>query len=148
MLLVCTRCNFVFYQNPKPCAGVILTNENNEVLLTKRSIEPKLGTWDIPGGFLEDGEDPIVGVQREIREELGITIQVGPVLGIYVDTYDHGTTVHTLNIYYACTLVSGEIHPMDDISEAKWFSADAIPWDELAFKHLKTGLRDWIRQSK
>ncbi|MFA5134231.1 MAG: NUDIX hydrolase [Patescibacteria group bacterium] len=142
--LVCAACGFIFYQNSKPTASAIITNGAGQVLLAKRAREPRLGFWDLPGGFLEDGEDPQAGVRREIREELGIDIDIIKIIGIYIDSYGHGSTVHTLNIDYACTVRSGLLRPMDDVAEVRWFSPDAIPWDRLAFRHLAIGLRDWI----
>ena len=52
--LVCSSCEFVFYQNSKPCAGVLVLDQN-KVLLVKRAVEPFKDYWDIPGGFLEAG---------------------------------------------------------------------------------------------
>ena len=56
-LLICTECNFVFYQNSAPTASAIITNKAGDVLLVKRAIQPKKGYWDLPGGFLDEEEE-------------------------------------------------------------------------------------------
>lgn len=143
--LVCSKCDFVFYQNSKPTASAIITNKDGQILLAKRSIKPKLGYWDLPGGFLEDGEDPQEGVRREVREELGVELNVGRIVGIYVDSYDHGITVNTINIIYECLIKTGELTPMDDINEVAWFNKDDIPWEKIAFENGKSSIRDWMK---
>ena len=69
--LVCDNCAFIFYQNSKPCAEALVLRDG-KVLLAQRAVEPFHGAWDIPGGFLENGEHPQDGVVRELREETGL----------------------------------------------------------------------------
>jgi len=146
--LVCRECHFIFYQNSAPTASAIIANAKGEVLLVKRAIQPKKGYWDLPGGFLENGEDPVTGVCREIKEELGVVLHIKRIVGIYVDRYFYQYWAHTFNVDYECTIKSGKLKPMDDVAELKWFPKKSIPWPWLAFSHLEIGLRDWIRQTK
>ena len=131
----CSKCNYRFYQNSKPCVvGIIVDRNNGTILLTKRGIVPFKGYWDMPGGFLRNGEDPETGVKREIKEELGIDCEVEELFDIFVDTY--GTyNVYTFNVCYILKVTGGELTPMDDVVEAEWFSFDRIP-DNLAFTFL------------
>ncbi len=145
---VCASCGFVMYINSAPTASAIITNKKKQVLLTKRGIEPAIGTWDFPGGFLNNGEDPVRGLRREIREELGVTLDVKRIVGIYIDRYYYQRWMYTFNVDYECTIKSGTLKPMDDVSDARWFDQSKIPWSQLAFTHLKRGLKDWIALSK
>jgi NAD+ diphosphatase len=145
-LLSCTKCHFVFYQNSKPTASAFITNQKGQILLVKRAIQPKLGWWDMPGGFLEEGEDPVTGVKREIKEELDVRLKNIQLLGIYMDSYAHCFNVHTLNIIYTAQIQSGTIKAMDDVGDTHWFDTDDIPWSRFAFPvWMKPAIRDWLK---
>lgn len=137
---VCLSCNFIFYQNPKPTAGIVLA-DGNKILLVKRSIEPAKGEWDIPGGFIEDHEHPLDTINREIMEELGVKIEVEKFLGIFMDKYGYSGG-STLNIYYTGKIISGTPSPHDDICECKWFPNGELP-SRLAFKNNTEALNLW-----
>lgn len=145
--LICSKCQFVFYQNSRPTATALIIKDS-KILLVKRSIRPKLGYWDIPGGFLKEGEEPIRGLKREIKEELGIEIFKIRFLDIYLDDYIWaGLKLKTLNIYYLAQIKSGKISPADDVAEAKWFSRSEIP-RKMAFRANLESIRDWKKLLK
>lgn len=141
---ICVMCGRVYYRNAKPCAGVLAVREG-KVLLVRRSIEPYLGCWDIPGGFLEEWELPGPGAIREMREETGLEVRLTDLFGFYVDEYpyqnEHG---FTLNIYFLAQVVGGEEQPGDDAAEVAWFGADELP-KRIAFAHARLVLQDWVR---
>jgi NAD+ diphosphatase len=148
-VLKCSACGFVFFQNSKPTASAFITNAKGQLLLVKRAIQPKFGWWDIPGGFLEEGEDPVVGVKRELLEELGVTLRQIKLLGLYPDTYDCYYRMHTLTIIYTAKIKSGVIKPMDDVGSFRWFSKNQIPWSKFAFPMwMKPAIRDWLTAVK
>ncbi len=130
-LEICPKCGQVHFRNSKPCAGALII-EDGKLLLIKRNIEPFAGYWDIPGGFLEEGEHPEDGVIRETREETGLIIKPEKILGIYMDNYCGEGSGATLNIYYISRLISGEISPGDDADDARWFKLDNLP-KKIAF---------------
>ncbi|MGH7451214.1 MAG: NUDIX hydrolase [bacterium] len=139
--LSCPRCKFVHYENPKPCVGAVMI-KSGKVLLIRRANEPFKNHWDFPGGFLEAGEKPKEGLQREIAEELQIGVKIIRVLGIYPDTYGPEGDA-TLNIYYLCKISRGEITPNQiEIAAAKWFDLDELPL-KLAFGHVELVMEDW-----
>jgi len=70
--ITCKKCDFVLYNNPKMTVSAILENEKEEILLTKRGIEPYKNWWDFPGGFVDYNELPEEALKRELHEELGI----------------------------------------------------------------------------
>jgi len=138
--LVCSQCDFVFYQNSKPTVSAFIINKKGQILLAKRAINPKKGLWDTPGGFLEDGEEPIKGLRREMKEELGISLKNIKFLGIYIDTYYERCEMTTLNILYQVEIASGKLRPMDDVGALKWFGKKDIPWKRSAFRWMKRAL--------
>jgi 8-oxo-dGTP diphosphatase len=134
-LPTCMVCGYEFYQNSKPCVvALIVDRDKQRILLTKRGIVPFKGDWDMPGGFLRDGEDPKVGVMREVEEELSVPCEVERLFDIFVDTYGE-FDVYTFNVCYTIRLLSDDIKPMDDVAEAKWFDFDDIP-ENMAFNFL------------
>lgn len=140
---VCADCDFVFYQNSKPTASAVIVNNQNEVLLIKRAINPYHGKWDLPGGFLENGEGPVEGLQREMSEELSVEIEPVEILTIVVDKYEYVKgNFYTLNLFYRCKIKSGEIKLDSENSDYGWFSEEAVPWKELAFKNTTHALKE------
>ncbi len=141
---VCAVCGRVHYRNAKPCAGALITRDGR-VLLGRRGIQPYLGYWDLPGGFLEEDELPEVGAAREMREETGLEVRLIELLGFYMDRYGYDDTgAYCLNVYYVAEIVSGQACPADDVAELAWFAPDELP-DKLAFEHVRVVLDDWVR---
>lgn len=142
---VCATCGRVHYRNAKPCAGALVTR-NGRVLLVKRGIQPYLGYWDIPGGFLEEDEHPEPGAVREVREETGLEVRLTELFGFYMDRYSYDDTgAHCLNIYFMAEIVGGQEQPADDAAELAWFTPDELP-EEIAFDHARVVLADWVRR--
>ena len=138
--LHCPACRLVLYENPAPTVSAVLERDGR-VLLTRRGIEPRLGMWDTPGGFIEAGEEPAEALRRELLEETGLTIEVDDVLGIYPDRYGDGAP--TLNVFYTARVTGGgEGEPRDDVTELGWFEPGALP-SELAFANGERALAEW-----
>src|SRR3990167_3031559 len=68
-----TKCEVCGFRNPKGCATAIILNKGR-VLVLKRNEEPFKGQWDLPGGFMSEGETSEQAVIREMKEELGVEI--------------------------------------------------------------------------
>lgn len=106
-------------QSKKPplavCAAVI--EEEGKILLTERPADKQQGGfWEFPGGKIEPGESPQQALKRELREELGIEINVGPVLETVYHHYDWGSV---LIIAFRCQRLSGEISHLE-VSDHAW----------------------------
>lgn len=141
----CASCGFVHYANPIPAVAAVVLDGNGRLLLARRAVEPFAGCWDTPGGFLEEGEHPIEALRRELEEETGLTVAVGPLIGIYPDAYGDGPeAVEIVNLVWEATPVAGEPAPADDVSELRWFALDALPpREELAFSWIASMLEEW-----
>jgi len=139
-LHVCSSCRFEFWQNSKPavCALIArIVGGKPQLLLCTRGIEPYKGMWDLPGGFLNNGEHPEEGLAREISEELGTSLEGRRLLTVEVDEYPREDVAEearfVLALYYVCRIgTDARLTPMDDVQEAEWFPLDALP-DGIAF---------------
>lgn len=136
-LPTCPSCAFTFHNNSAPCVGVFVMRDR-AVLLVKRAVEPFLGWWDVPGGFLESGEHPEEGVKRELQEETGLIVAPTELLGFWPDVYGPEEEP-TLNIGYVARIVGGEMRAGDDASELAWFPLEALP-EQIAFKWEREAL--------
>jgi mutator protein MutT len=140
----CPECGFVTFAHSMPTSSAIVDDGQGRVLLSRRANDPAAGKWDLPGGFLEEGEHPLDCVRRELREEAGIGLRDERLLGVWMDRYEYrGRDVATLNIYYTARLRDGTPEPADDVVELHWFHPDEIPVAELAFEHITDVLSTW-----
>lgn len=113
-------------------------------MLSKRAIEPAAGKWDLPGGFVEEGEHPVECMHRELREEAGVDLRDAEFIGAFMDWYETGQgTVSTLNLYWSARIADGTPEPRDDVEELRFFAPDEIPWDEVAFSHIPDLISAW-----
>ena len=123
--------------------------EGDDLLLARRAVEPHAGQWDALGGFLEEGEEPLEALRRELREEAAIEVEVGRFLGLFLDRYGgEDGSISVLNLTWEASITMGEPTPDDDVSELRWFPRDDLPPDEeIAFTWLAPVLRNWATRS-
>jgi 8-oxo-dGTP diphosphatase len=133
----CAACGSDYYANSAPAVEGLLERDG-KVLLSRRGIEPRRGYWDLPGGFLEEGEPPLAGLAREFLEETGLTVRARDWLGTHLEPYGH---YFVLGLTW---LVEAEGDPVagDDAEELRWFGPDELP-EEMAFRHQDEVLRAW-----
>ncbi|HWO40976.1 MAG TPA: NUDIX hydrolase [Candidatus Eisenbacteria bacterium] len=136
--LVCTACEFIFYQDPKVVAGTVFTLHGGIVLL-KRNVEPAAGKWVFPGGYVDRGESVRDAAVRETKEESNLDVRLGPLLNVY--SYPKSPNVV---IVYAADVVGGTLQATDESSEARIFPASEVPWNDLAFPSTKDALTDYL----
>jgi NAD+ diphosphatase len=140
----CPNCGFVTYAHSMPTSSAIVSDDDGRVMLSRRATDPHAGKWDLPGGFVEEGEDPLDSLRRELHEEASIGLRDEELLGIWIDQYEYKRrTVFTFNVYYAARIGSGTPSPADDVAELRFFAPDDVPVDELAFGHIEDVLSAW-----
>ena len=135
--LVCPN-GHVTWRNPRVVVGA-LPVQAGRVFLARRAIEPGLGRWTYPGGFLEVGESAQEGARRETEEETELRIEVGRLIGVYSRPH-----VGIVTVVFAADVVGGRPEPAAETTEVRGFDPDEIPWDELAFTTVESALRDWV----
>jgi ADP-ribose pyrophosphatase YjhB (NUDIX family) len=136
---ICTHCGFIHYQNPLNVVGTIPVADDGRILLCKRNIEPRWGTWTLPAGFMELNETLEEGAARETDEEAGADIEMGRLFSII--SVPHVGQVH---IYFCARLRSLEFAPGIETIEARLFAPDEIPWETLSFRTVALTLRRFL----
>lgn len=135
--LVCTVCEEIHYINPKVVAGVVPTRDGR-VWLLRRAIQPRLGAWTFPAGFMEMGETVEEAARRETLEELNMEVRIDRLLNIY--SRAESPTVLIVYLAEALTHPTGGSEALEFAS----FDPDTIPWGRLAFWNTEAALRDWV----
>ena len=143
-VLHCPACGLVVYDNPAPTASALVVRDG-ALLLTRRAREPLAGEWDVPGGFVEPMELPDQTVRRELREETGLEVEVGELLGIFLDRYGDGAA--TLNLFYLASVIGGREHAADDVSEIGWFPLATLDPAVVAFASGRTAIEQFVAKA-
>lgn len=131
---VCPACHTIHYENPLNVVGTVPVL-GDRVLLCKRNIEPRWGKWTLPAGFMELDETTSQGAARETDEEAGARFEIGPLFSVL-----NVRRVGQVHLFYRATLQSDLFAPGTETIEARLFTEDEIPWDELAFRTVKETL--------
>lgn len=124
---VCQQCNTIHYSNPKIVAGCLPVWED-QVLLCRRAIAPRLGYWNVPGGYLENGESVEEGASREVWEEA-----LAKVVDLEIHTIYSIPHINQVYMHFLGRLEKLEFGIGEESSEVQLFREDEIPWDEIAF---------------
>lgn len=118
--------------NEFPCQpivgiGAVIVNDG-KALIVKRANDPYKGQWSIPGGRVELGETLAEAVQREIREEAGLEVRIGPVLEIFerIERTSERIQHHFVIVDYLCTCVGGELCAGDDADDVAWVTVEQL----------------------
>ena len=139
---VCNTCHTIHYENPLNVVGTVPV-WGDKVLLCKRNIEPRLGKWTLPAGFMELNETVAQGAARETVEEAGAQFEMQELF-----TMMNVTRVGQVHFFYRAQLTSDTFDPGHETQEARLFAEHEIPWDEIAFRTVKGTLQHYFADAK
>ena len=141
----CPACGLRYYASSKPTASGLVLDGDGRILLARRAQAPDQGKWDLPGGFLNEGEDPRDGLRRELMEETSLDVEPLEFFDLVLDRYgDDDDAQWTLNLYWTCRVLHGAPTPADDVDELRWFARDELPPPaELAFRNNAKVISRW-----
>jgi len=131
---VCPACDTIHYENPLNVVGTV-PYWGDKVLLCKRNIEPRWGKWTLPAGFMELGETTAEGAARETDEEAGAKFEMEDLLTVL-----SVPRVGQVHLFYRARLLNDRFDPGHETIEARLFSEQEIPWEEIAFKTVRETL--------
>jgi ADP-ribose pyrophosphatase YjhB (NUDIX family) len=135
---ICSDCGFIFYLNPKVVVGTV-PQQDSRIWLVRRNIDPALGRWTFPGGYVDLGETVSDAAIRETLEETRLHVRLDGLLDIY--SYpDPGIIL----IAYRARVIGGTAAATPESQEVRAFQLEEIPWDRLAFPSTHDALRDYV----
>ncbi len=135
---VCSVCETVHYQNPLVVVGCVPEHEG-KILLCKRAIEPRLGYWTVPAGFMEIGETLEAGAAREAEEEALANVEIRDLMAVI--NVPHARQVHVM---FRGTLVGGRYGVGHESLEVELVDPEDIPWAEIAFPSVTFTLERYL----
>ena len=140
---VCDHCGTIHYQNPRIIAGT-LPIVGDKVLLCRRAIEPRLGFWTLPAGFMENGETTQQAAARETVEEADARVDIQ---GLYM--VFNLPQISQVYIFFRADVIDGQYGVGVESLESRLFEEHEIPWNELAFPTIGRALKYYFsdRQS-
>ena len=137
--LSCPGCGHITYVNPRLVVTTLPVTADGELVLLRRGIAPGVGRWAQPGGFLEVDETVHQAAIRETREETGLIVEPGEIIGLYTRL-----EAAVVTIAFESKVIGGEARPTREALEIATFAPEEIPWSGLAFRTTMWMLRDWI----
>lgn len=138
--LSCPQCGFIAYVNPRLVVTTIPVMDTGEIVLLRRGIEPAVGSWAQPGGFLEVDETVVEGAIRETLEETGLIVEPGEIVGLY-SRLEAAVVV----LVFEARVMGGRFRPNPEAPEIASFPPDRIPWPEVGLTTTSWALHDWVR---
>ena len=135
---VCPSCHTIHYHNPKIVVGCVPEYEGR-ILLCKRAIEPRLGYWTVPAGFMEIGETLQAAAARESWEEALARVEVGSLLAVVNVVH-----AHQVHVMFRARLLAPEFGAGAESLEVGLYTPAEIPWSDLAFPSIDFSLRRYL----
>jgi len=135
---VCVACGHIHYENPRLIVGCVASWQER-ILLCRRAIEPRLGYWTLPAGFMENGETTGQAAARETAEEAGATVVIEAPFAMI--SIAHINQVH---LFYRARLASPNYAAGEESLEVGLFAANDIPWQDLAFRSVTYCLQRYL----
>ncbi len=140
--LVCPGCGHIHYENPRLIVGCLVEREGR-ILLCRRAIEPQLGYWTLPAGFMENGETTSQAAARETLEEAGAIVAIDAPFAMV--SIAHINQVH---LFYRGNLPEPRFSAGEESLEVRLFLPNEIPWGELAFRSIRLCLETYLEDRK
>ena len=136
----CQSCDWINYLDPKVAVVVLVSDEEDRLLYIRRNHEPAMYRWCWPSGFVDAGERVEDAAAREVREETGVAVEVGELLGVWSQTSDQ-----VVVIAYRARVVGGSLRPGVEALAAAWIPITRADWlPPAVFPHDAEILRSFL----
>ena len=133
---VCPACGWVYYPKSNMASAVAIL-QDRQVLMVRRKYDPFRGQWTLPSGFMEYGEGPTETAIREMREELGVDVELTGLVDVLMERGDPRGPC--LLVVYTGRIAGGQLRAGDDAAEVRAFPLDRLP-EKIAFKAHREAL--------
>jgi ADP-ribose pyrophosphatase YjhB (NUDIX family) len=139
----CPGCGWINYQNLKISAGCRITADGR-ILLVKRRNPPFAETWHFPSGYVEVDEYPAAAAERETREETGLQVKAGKLVGAYF--YNDDPRGNGVVMFFDAEIIEGELCPSDETSDVRFFSPCELSQIPIAGMSAEASIREWMEE--
>ncbi|MGF7139456.1 NUDIX hydrolase [Roseimarinus sediminis] len=135
----CHACGFHFFLNSSAAVTALIFNSRGELLMARRAIEPAYGQLDLPGGFIDPGENAEEALLREVKEELDLVPSEITYYGSFANEYlFSGTIVNTVDLVFKCKIDQNvQAKSQDDIMEVCFIHPSKLVIEELPFRSVR-----------
>jgi 8-oxo-dGTP diphosphatase len=148
----CRYCGFIHFVEPKVAVAAVVS-DGERVLLVRRAAIPRVGYWALPAGYMDADELPEDALVREIAEETGVTVRVLDLRGVApLAGWKERRGILVLyeaepldRVGVSANAADAGVIAGDDVSDARWFTRDEVPWDELAFESTAEYVARWAK---
>ena len=132
---ICSQCGRIIYYDPKVTAATVVEREG-KVLMVRRGVEPGLGLWSLPGGYVDRGEVVEEAAEREVLEETGLMVKITRLVGVFSEPGDP-----VILVTYDSQIAGGRPESGPEVLELDFFPMDRLP--PLAFSRDRHVLEAW-----
>lgn len=140
--LICEACGYIHYDNPRLIVGCV-AEWQGQILLCRRAIEPRLGYWTLPAGFMENGETTIDAARRETHEEAGAEVAVDAAFALISIAH-----INQIHLFYRGSMTTPHFAAGEESLEVELFHPDAIPWQDLSFRSVRLCLERYLEDRR
>ena len=146
----CEECNFKYSYKVSGGVAVIIRDKNDKILLTKRKFDPSKGTLDLPGGFIDIGENAEKTCERELKEETGLILNIDKLKYLFSlpNIYSFSNfNVYTLDLFYEYLIDEfRNLNPSDDVDEILFVDKNKLDPEKFGLKSIKEGIKKYINE--
>ncbi|MEO0584773.1 MAG: NUDIX hydrolase [Bacteroidota bacterium] len=135
---VCMNCHTIHYSNPKMVVGCLPVFEDR-ILLCKRAIEPRSGYWNLPAGYLENGETVQDGAKRETLEEAGVEVEIVRMHCVY-----NIPRINQVYLFFLAQMSSPQWEAGEETLEIGLYKPEDIPFAEMAFPSSTFAIKQYL----
>lgn len=146
----CDSCEFEMFVNASAGVAVFILNNDNQLLVCKRAKNPAKGTFDLPGGFVDEKETIEQAIIREIKEELNADIVNSSYLFSLPNQYEYsGLTIPTIDLFFLCKIENFEVlRPADDVAAIEFIPIDKLNADDFGLNSIRKGITIFQQHKK
>ncbi len=144
--IVCRACDFVLYFNTASAVAGLIVNDQGHLLALTRGRDPQKGTLDLPGGFVDPGENAEEAMRREAKEETGLDVTTLEYLGSEANEYPYkGFLYHTVDAIFLCHVSNTpDAQAADDAAALHWLAPDKIKVSDFGFTSIQRAVQRFL----